>query len=154
MLDLFDRLDPKTLERRHRQLSMLPVVFIVILSAGMALLMYPATFATQEVPPKPLSPTLYFSFCALCALVVIYLLNRQWVVNQLYKKLVEEKKEIAFLREKASSDLLSSLPAFTHFQDRLTMGFRRATQTNEPLSLILVVFKPSQEFASTIEAAV
>lgn len=133
---------------------MLPVVFIIILSAGMALLMYPATFARQELPPKPLSPTLYFSFCTLCVLVVVYLLNRQWVVNQLYSKLVEEKKEIAFLREKASSELLGSLPAFTHFQDRLTMGFRRAAQTNEPLSLILVVFQPSKEFASTSEAAV
>jgi GGDEF domain-containing protein len=153
-LQVFDRIDPKTLDRRHWQLSMLPIVFIVILGAGMALLMYPAAFATQAVPARPLSPTLFYSFCTLCVLVVIYLVNRQLVVYRLYSKLVEEKKEIALLREKASTDLLSSLPGFTHFQDRLTMGFRRATQTNEPLSLILAVLKPSPKFDQTPEMAV
>ena len=133
---------------------MLPIVFVIILAAGMALLMYPATFATQAVPAKPLSPTLFYSFCTLCVLVVIYLVNRQLVVYRLYNKLLEERKEIAQLREKASADLLSSLPAFTHFQDRLTMGFRRATQTNEPLSLILAVLKPSPKFDNTPEMAV
>jgi GGDEF domain-containing protein len=133
---------------------MLPIGIIVILAAGMALLMYPAAFARQAVPAKPLSPTLFFSFCTLCVLVVVYLLNRQLVVYRLYNKLVEERREIALLREKASADLLSSLPAFTHFQDRLTMGFRRATQTGEPLSLILVLLKPAPMFESTPEMAI
>ncbi len=133
---------------------MLPIVFVIILAAGMALLMVPAVFATQAVPAKPLSPTLFFSFCTLSVLVVIYLVNRQLVVYRLYNKLVEERREIALLREKASADLLNSLPAFTHFQDRLTMGFRRATQAGEPLSLILVLLKPAPQFDSTPEMAV
>jgi GGDEF domain-containing protein len=154
LLRVFDRIDPKTIDRRHWQLSMLPIGIIIILAVGMALLMYPATFAHQALPAKPLSPTLYFSFCALSVLLVLYLVNRQLVVYRLYNKLAEEKREIALLREKASADLLSSLSGFTAFQDRLTMGFRRATQTNEPLSLILVLLKPAPQFDNTPEMAV
>jgi GGDEF domain-containing protein len=153
-LDIFDRIDPKTLDRRHWQLSMLPIGIIIILGAGMALLMYPAVFGTRAAPLTRPSPTLFYGFCTLCVLVVLYLFNRQYIVSQLYKKLMEERKEIAQLREKASADLLGSLPGFTHFQDRLTMGFRRATQTSEPLSLVLVLLKPSPAFDSTAEVSV
>jgi GGDEF domain-containing protein len=133
---------------------MLPIGIIAVLGAGMALLMYPVVFGTQAVPAARPSPTLFFGFCALCILVILYLVNRQYVVRKLYTRLAEERKEIAHIREKASADLLGSLPGFTHFQDRLTMGLRRATQTGEPLSMILVLVKPAPMFDSTAEVSV
>jgi PleD family two-component response regulator len=97
---------------------------------------------------------LFFGFCALCALVVAYLLNRQYVVNQLRRNLVEQKTEMVRLRQEASADLLGTLQGFSHFQDQLTMGFRRAAQTSEPLSLVLVRLKPSPMFDSPPEVSV
>ncbi len=151
---IFDRIDPEALERRHWQLSMLALGMILILAVGMALLMYPAVFAHRAAATAPPSRTLYFSFCGLCVLLVAYLLNRQYVVRQLRAKVVEEKRQIASLRESASADLLGTLLGFSHFQDRLTMGFRRAAQISEPLSLVLVRLKLAPMFANTPEGLV
>ena len=142
-MDLFDKVDPKTLDRRHWQLSILSLGMILILGGGLALLMYPAVFGSNPPPAGHTSRTLFFGFCVLCVLMVAYLLDRQYVVYQLRKNLVEREAQIARLRQEASADLLGTLPGFSHFQDRLTMGFRRAAQTGEPLSLILVRLKPS-----------
>jgi GGDEF domain-containing protein len=142
-MDLFDKVDPKTLDRRDWQLSMLSLGMILVLGAGMALLMYPAVFGSNAGPTGHTTRTLFFGFCALCVLVVAYLLDRQYVVYRLRKNLVEQEAQIARLRQQASADLLGTLPGFSHFQDRLTMGFRRAAQIGEPLSLVLVRLKPS-----------
>ena len=153
-MDLFDKVDPKTLDRRHWQLSMLSLGMILVLGAGMALLMYPAVFGSNAAPSGHTTRTLFFGFCALCVLVVAYLLNRQYMVHQLRKNLVEQKTEMVHLRQEASADLLGTVPGFSHFQDRLIMGFRRATQTGEPLSLVLVRLKPSHMFDSPAEVSV
>jgi GGDEF domain-containing protein len=153
-MQLFDKVDPQKLDRRHWQLSMLSLGMIVVLGAGVALLMYPAVFGSNAASGGSPFRALFFGFCALCALVVAYLLNRQYVVRQLRRNLFQQKKEIAQLRQEASADLLGTLPGFGHFQDRLTMGFRRAAQTGEPLSLLLVRVKPSPMFDSTSEVSV
>jgi GGDEF domain-containing protein len=153
-MDIFDKVDPKTLDRRHWQLSMLSLGMILVLGAGMALLMYPAVFGSNATPSGHTTRTLFFGFCALCVLVVAYLLNRQYVVHQLRKNLVEQKTEMVHLRQEASADLLGTVPGFSHFQDRLIMGFRRAAQTSEPLSLVLVRLKPSHMFNSPAEVSV
>jgi GGDEF domain-containing protein len=153
-MNIFDKVDPKTLDRRHWQLSMLSLGMVVVLGGGMALLMYPAVFGSNAPSSGPTTRTLFFGFCALCVLVVVYLLNRQYVVHQLRKNLVEQKTEMVHLRQEASTDLLGTVPGFSHFQDRLIMGFRRAAQTGEPLSLVLVRLKPSQMFDSPTEVSV
>jgi len=153
-MNFFDKVDPKTLDRRHWQLSMLSLGMIIVLGAGLALLMYPAVFGGNAGPNGHTTRTLFFGFCALCVLVVAYLLNRQYVVHQLRKNLVEQKTEMVHLRQEASADLLGTVPGFSHFQDRLIMGFRRATQTGEPLSLVLVRLKPSPMFDSPAEVSV
>jgi GGDEF domain-containing protein len=153
-MDVFDKVDPKTLDRRHWQLSMLSLGMIIVLGAGLALLMYPAVFGGNAGPNGHTTRTLFFGFCALCVLVVAYLLNRQYVVYQLRKNLVDQKTEMVHLRQEASADLLGTVPGFSHFQDRLIMGFRRATQTGEPLSLVLVRLKPSPMFDSPAEVSV
>jgi len=49
--------------------------------------------------------------------------------------------------QQSSTELLGTLMGFSHFQDRLIMDFRRATQTSEPLSLLLITVKPAKMFA-------
>jgi GGDEF domain-containing protein len=153
-MEFFDKVDPKTLDRRHWQLSMLSLGMIVVLAAGVALLMYPAVFGSNAASTAHTTRTLFFGFCALCVLVVAYLLNREYVVRQLRRNLLEQKTEMVHLRQEASADLLETLPGFSHFQDRLTMGIRRAAQTGEPLSLVLVRLKPSPMFDSPPEVSV
>jgi len=153
-MDFFDKVDPKTLDRRDWQLSMLSLGMIVVLGGGLALLMYPAVFGSNAASTGHTTRTLFFGFCALCVLTVAYLLNRQHVVQQLRRNLLEQKTEIMQLRQEASADMLETLAGFSHFQDQLTMGFRRAAQTGEPLSLVLVRLKPSPMFDSPLEVSV
>jgi GGDEF domain-containing protein len=153
-MHLFDKVDPRKLDRRHWQLSMLSLGMIVVLGAGVALLMYPAIFGSNAASPGHTSRTLFFGFCALCLLAVAYLLNRQYVVHQLRRDLLEQRTEIVHLRQEASEDLLETLAGFTHFQDQLAMGFRRAAQAGEPLSLVLVRLKPSPMFDNPPEVSV
>jgi GGDEF domain-containing protein len=153
-MDLFDKVDPNKLDRRHWQLSMLSLGMIVVLGAGVALLMYPAVFGSNAALMGHTTRTLFFGFCGLCVLAVAYLSNRQYVVHQLRRNLLEQKSEIMHLRQEASADLLETLAGFGHFQDQLTMGFRRAAQAGEPLSLVLVRLKPSPIFDSPPELSV
>jgi hypothetical protein len=141
-MEFFDKVDPKTLDRRHWQLSMLSLGMIAVLAAGVALLMYPAVFGSDPTSTAHTTRTLFFGFCALCVLVVAYLLNREYVVHALRRNLLEQKTEIAHLRQEASTNLLETLPSFGHFQDRLTMGF------------VLVRLKPSPMFDNPPEVSV
>ncbi len=138
----------------NRQLSVLALVMVVILGGGMALLMYPTVFGKAAVIPVAPSKTLFFGFCALCILMVVYLVNRMFVVKSLRASLMEEREQLAQILRRSSAELLGTLLGFSHFQDRLTMDFRRATQTNEPLSLLLVRVNPAKIFAQGPQAQV
>ena len=153
-MEVFDKVSQQTLDRRDRQLSILALVMVVILGGGMALLMYPTVFGKAAVIPVAPSKTLFFAFCALCLLMVVYLVNRMFVVQQLRASLVEEHKQLALVQQESSAELLGTLMGFSHFQDRLTMDFRRAAQIREPLSLLLVRVKPSKIFARGPQAEV
>jgi GGDEF domain-containing protein len=76
------------------------------------------------------------------------------VVQNLRASLIEEREQLARVLEQSSSELLGTLMGFSHFQDRLTMDFRRAAQINEPLSLLLVRVIPSKMFAQGPQARV
>jgi GGDEF domain-containing protein len=153
-MEVFDKVSQHTLDRRDRQLTMLATVMIIILGGGMALLMYPTVFDRAAVIPVAPSRTLFYGFCALCMLMVIYLVNRMFMVQNLRASLVKEHEQLAEVLNESSAELLGTLMGYSHFQDRLTMDFRRAAQTNEPLSLILVRVKPSKIFAQGPQAQV
>jgi PleD family two-component response regulator len=146
-MEVFDKVSQQTLDRRDRQLSLLALVMVVILGGGMALLMYPTVFGKSAVIPVAPSRPLFFGFCVLCILMVVYLVNRMFVVKQLRATLLEEREQLAHVLQRSSAELLGTLLGFSHFQDRLTMDFRRAAQTKEPLSLLLVRVNPSKLFA-------
>jgi len=153
-MDVFDKVSQHTVDRRDRQLSVLALVMVVILGGGMALLMYPTVFGKAAVIPVAPSKTLFFGFCALCILMVVYLFNRQFVVQNLRTSLIEEREQLAQVLQQSSAELLGTLMGFSHFQDRLTMDFRRATQTSEPLSILLVRLNMSKTFAQGPQAQV
>jgi hypothetical protein len=152
-MHFFDKVDPKRLDRRDWQLSMLSLGMILVLGVGVALLMYPAVFGNSAATGRT-PRTLFFGFCGLFVLVLAYLLERQFVVYKLRRDLVDQKAQVTRLRQEATDDLLGTLQGFSHFQDQLTMGFRRAAQAGEPLSLVLVRLKPSPTPGSQREISI
>jgi GGDEF domain-containing protein len=153
-MEVFDKVSRKTLDRHDGQLSVLALIMVVILGAGMALLMYPMVFGRTAMIQVAPSRTLFFAFCVMCLLMVAYLINRMFVVRNLRNTLIEEREQLAQVLQRSSAELLGTLMGFSHFQDRLAMDFRRATQTSEPLALLLVHIKPSKIFARGPQAQV
>jgi len=153
-MEVFDKVSRKTIDRHDQQLSVLALIMVVILGAGMALLMYPMVFGRTAMIQVAPSRTLFFAFCVLCLLMVAYLIDRMFVVRNLRNTLIEEREQLAQVLQRSSAELLATLMGFSHFQDRLAMDFRRATQTSEPLSLLLVHIKPSKIFAQGPQAQV
>ena len=94
-MEVFDKVSQVTIDRRDRQLSILAVVMVLILGAGMALLMYPMVFGGTAVIPVAPSRELFFGFCALCILTAAYLINRMIVVHRLRASLMEEREQLA-----------------------------------------------------------
>ncbi len=153
-MEVFDKVSQKTIDRRDQQLSFLALFMVVVLGGGMALMMYPTVFNRAAVIPVAPSKTLFFAFCALCVLMVIYLINRMRVVKNLRSSLADEREQSAKILQQSSSELLATLMGFSHFQDRLIMDFRRAAQVQEPLSLLLVQVKPAKLFDEGVEKEV
>jgi len=135
---IFDRLDPLKLERRNAQLWMLAIAMIVILVAGIALILYPSAFEETVNISGSWMRSIYFSFCVLSSLMVGYLMERRIAIRSLSQRLKEEKGRNVRLLQQAGIELLETLPKFGHFQDQLTMEFRRATIADQPLSVIVV----------------
>ncbi len=141
-MHVFDRIDPLLIERRSAQLWVLAVASIVILASGIALLIYPSAFAEPVAISGPTMRRLFFGFCVISALLVSYLSDRQMVLQELRRQLKAEESRNRNLLLQASVDLLGILPNLEHFQDRLSMEFRRAVRGMQPLSLIAVSLTP------------
>jgi GGDEF domain-containing protein len=145
-MQIFDRVDPNTLDRRELHLWILAHTMILVLAMGVALLMYPTVFShsvnLNGIPAR----AVFFGFCALAALVVGYFIDRHVVIRHLRTELANEKRHVAEIRREASADLLTMLPGFNNYCDRLAMEYRRASNTRQPLSLLAVELKPSRAF--------
>ncbi len=152
-MQIFDRIDPATVDRREWQLWLLTLSVIIVLAAGMALLMYPTAFSQPIVLAGATLRKSFFGFCALSILLVGYLLDRQLVIRHLRRALIEEQTRNVRLRQEASADLLESLPGFGHFQDRLAMEFRRAVNLRQALSLLVVSLRAGRNFTDPAEIA-
>src|SRR2546428_1934448 len=139
------------LERREWQLWLLAFTVIFILALGTALMMYPTVFSVLVVLAGATTRKPFFGFCALVVLLLGYLVDGQLVVRHPRQQLADEQKTIMRIRHEASADLLSTLPDFVHFQDRLAMEYRRASSTRQPLSLVVVVLKSALSVSDTAE---
>jgi GGDEF domain-containing protein len=148
---VFDRIDPEKLERRDTQLWVLAIAMIVILAAGIALLIYPTAFTMPVVVSGAFLKRIFFSFCVLSLLVVGYLMERRIVVSRLRARIRQEEQRARRMLNEASADLLATLPGMEHFRDRLAMEFRRATNAQLPLTLLLIRLSPSSGLNPTDE---
>jgi hypothetical protein len=146
-MQIFDRVDPDTLDRRELHLWILAHAVILVLAMGVALLMYPTVFSNPLNLAAIPARAVFFGFCGLAALVVGYIVDRQLVIRHLGVELEKEHRQIVELRREASADLLSTLPGFNNFCDRLAMEFRRASNAEQPLSLLAVEVTPSRTCA-------
>jgi len=140
---VFDQIDAMTLDRREWHLWLLAIVFIVVLGLGMALLMYPTAFSSPVILTGTTLRKAFFGFCTLTILLAGYLLDRQLIIRQLRRELLEEQARNVAIRHQASAELLETLPGFSHFQDRLAMEYRRANTTHQPLSMLIISLSPS-----------
>ena len=142
---IFDVIDRQTLDRREWHLWVLAMLVILILTAGLALVMYPTVFSALGMSGEDPMRRGFTGFCVLCILLEAYLLDRQMVIRRLRRELAEEQELKRRILEDASAELAGSLPGIAHFQDRLAMEFRRSTHTQQPLSLLVVNVTPAPE---------
>ena len=140
------------LERRELHLTVVSVVFVLILAAGLASFMYPLVFLRPGGNAWTMRVA-FFGFCVLTVLFVSYLLQHQRTVAKLKQQLLAEFERNLALQHQASVDLLGSMPGLDHFWDRLTMEFRRASATQKTLSLILVKIAAGPRQTAPAEAA-
>src|SRR3984957_4416578 len=135
------------LERREFQLSLFAALSIVVLAGGIALLMYPVVFSNREYSPTRASRIAFFGFCALSCLLAAYILDRQRTIHRLRVELAMDRKRAAEAMRQASADLLSTMPNFNTFEDRLTMEFRRAAAADLKLTVMVVAIKLQGAFS-------
>lgn len=131
-----DRQELDRLERRNLQLTILSAVFVVVLAGGLASFMYPLVFVRPEGDNWTMR-VVFFAFCALTLLFVVYLFDRQRTFTKLKQSLLAELERNLSLEIQASADLLRTMPDQNHFWDRLSMEFRRALTMEKNLSLVL-----------------
>src|SRR5579863_5439484 len=129
------------LERREFQLSLFACSAIVILAGGLALLMYPAVLSRRENTPTTSPQIAFLGFCALSCLLVAYIVERQVTIHRLRKQMAADRKRATEALKQASADLLSTMPNFNTFEDRLTMEFRRAVAAELKLSVLVISIK-------------
>jgi GGDEF domain-containing protein len=129
------------LERREFQLSLFASSAIAILSAGLALLMYPAVFADQDSFSSRTPQIAFYGFCVLSCLLVAYVVDRQVTIHRLRVQIALERKRVSEALRQASADVLSAMPNVRTFEDRLTMEFRRAATAELKLSVMVISIK-------------
>jgi GGDEF domain-containing protein len=126
------------LEQRAFQLSLFACMAIVVLAGGLALLMYPAVFSSRENAQNRVPQIAFFGFCALSCLLVAYIVDRQITIHRLRNEMAMDRKRSSEALRQASADLLSTMPNFNTFEDRLTMEFRRAAAAELELSVLVI----------------
>jgi hypothetical protein len=84
-MQVFDRIDPLTLENRERHLWLLALSILFLFAMGMALLMYPAAFSSPIALMVASPRETFFGFCAMVVLSVIYLVDRHFMISRLRK---------------------------------------------------------------------
>jgi GGDEF domain-containing protein len=148
---LFDRVDSNTVEKREFHLAVFSLSVIAVLVAGLAVLMYPTVEGHPVVFSARTLQISFFGFCGLSVLLLGYLLDRQITVRKLRRQVKQAEERYRELHRQVGRDLLQTLPGMNHFQDRLSMEFRRAVNTRDTLSVMVVRLKPNETFINHSE---
>lgn len=142
----------ENVDRREFQLTVFACVAIFILAAGLAVLMYPAVFASKSSPAGRTPQVAFLGFCGLSCLLVAYIVDRQLTIQRLRRQLERDREQAAQELTQASADLLGAVPNFNTFEDRLSMEFRRAAATQRALGVFIVVIKLRPTFSESTVA--
>ncbi|MGA7794566.1 MAG: hypothetical protein WCA19_16140 [Candidatus Acidiferrales bacterium] len=133
------------IESRELHLTLFACSAIVVLAFGLALLMYPAVFAS---PFQTRTPQIaFFGFCGLACLLVVYIVDCQITIRRLRQQITIDRIHASEASNRASADLLGTLPNFSTFEDRLSMEFRRAATANLNLSVLVIAVKLQSGFS-------
>jgi len=151
---IFDHVDPLNLDRSETHLWSLALLTILTFAVAIAVLMYPTVFLQPVTLSGGAVRNMFVGFCVLAGLHFSYLLDRRVVIGRLRSQLEEERKKVAEVRHEASDSLLESLPGFAQFQDHLAMEYRRASSTNQSLSLLVLALKEGRDLAGTAEGKI
>jgi GGDEF domain-containing protein len=133
------------LERRELHLSIFAALAIAVLAGGLALLMYSAVFSAPQSSEYP--KVAFYGFCALSCLLVAYIIDRQLTIHRLRVQLALANRKASEALRQASADLLSTMPNFNTFEDRLTMEFRRAAAADLKLTVMVIAIKLQGAFS-------
>lgn len=140
---LFDQVDPRSVDKREFQLAIFSLAIIAVLIAGLAVLMYPTVESHPLIFSVRTLRVAFFGFCGLSVLLLGYLIERQVMVRRLRREISRAEQRYRDLHRQVGKDLLDTLAKMTHFQDRLIMEFRRAVNTRDALSVMVIRLTPS-----------
>jgi GGDEF domain-containing protein len=137
--------DRTDIDRREFHLTLFTCSAIFVLAFGLALLMYPAVFS-NPASNRETPQIAFFGFCGLACLLVAYIVDRQVTIGRLRKQIAADRIRASEALNRASADLLETLPNFNTFEDRLSMEFRRAVTAKLNLSVLVIAIKLRSDF--------
>ncbi len=140
--------DWEKLEKRDWELWVLALAMIFVLAIGILVAALPGVVTDPTLVGTTLKRVL-IGFCVLTALFNAYLIERQFAIKALRRKLFEDQARIALLQLQASENILLSLPREEQFRDRLAMELKRAEHSGAPLSVLTTKI----EISGPVEAA-
>lgn len=147
-----DDIHPEEIVHKELRWRVLALALIFILAVGMALMLYPAVFAT---PTRGTIHAVLFGFCALSGLLMIdYLVDRHILICRLRGRLAARDNAIQRVKQHASSKFLASLPALDDFTNRLSLRFRRVSGVDQPLSVLAIKIELRPDVCNLTEAPV
>ena len=76
-----------------------------------------------------------------------YIIDRQITIHHLRDQMALDRQKASEALRQASADLLSTMPTFNTFEDRLTMEFRRAAAAELKLSVLVIAIKLNAAFS-------
>jgi hypothetical protein len=89
-MQIFDQVDPVSLESREQHLWLLALGILSLFAVGIALLMYPTVFSRPAALMVDSARETFFGFCVMAALAISYLVNRHLLISRLRKKTSQE----------------------------------------------------------------
>lgn len=140
-MQIFDRIDPRDLERREWHLWILVLATLGVFATAIVLLMYPTIFLNPIVVSGTELRKAFVGFCILTTLLLAYLTNRQIVLARTRREILSTQEALLRSQRDVTANFLGSLPDRALFQARLRAEFRRAVLGQQPFSLVLVSVK-------------
>jgi GGDEF domain-containing protein len=148
---LFDQVDSKSVDKREFQLAVFSLSIIAVLVAGLAVLMYPTVESHPIIFSARTLRISFFGFCGLSVLLLGYLIDRQITVRRLRRQITQAEDRYRELHRQIGKDLLDTLSGMSHFQDRLSMEFRRAVNARDTLSIMVIRLTPNPNVVNEAE---